>query len=160
MKSVRLSGLAASTALALILALSSQPGQAQSSSDGQAQVAAPAADSGMKPEAAGKPMDKPAEAAKDVPEQAAQALPKVSVPLPDVAAPTEKEVHIQPAEDAPTKAASIPHVTGALPGADNKTVTQARRHETDRGAEAGRRHPGGNAAGALRTPPSPTRSRT
>ncbi len=115
MKSVRLNGLAASTALALILALSSPPGQAQSTSDGPAQVAAPMPDA-AKP--TNKPMDKPAasmdthqsdaaaaksdaappQPAKDVAEaapKASQALPKISVPLTEMVPPTEKDVHIQ-----------------------------------------------------------------
>jgi L,D-transpeptidase YcbB len=141
-KAVRLSGLAASTALALILALSSQPGHAQSSSTGQAQ--APTQASAPSPDAAAKPAEKamaapsadkadmttatsgatasqPATetADKASAEKTSQALPTVMVPLPHIVAPTEKDFHVAtPAAtaSAPTKTpAEAPATTASIP---------------------------------------------
>ena len=113
-KAVRLSGLAASTALALILALSSQPGWAQSTSDGSIQ-AAPQATAPVQGAAA-----KPAE-------QTSQALPTVKVPLPHIVAPTEKDVHFAAPADAKTVSApaktpaATPSATASIPKATTPT---------------------------------------
>ncbi len=125
-KAVRLSGLAASSALALILALSSQPGHAQSSGAGQAQTtpqvsatpdtaakpaesttAAPSADKSADTSAT-KGADKTDTAAakpdaKPDAEKTSQALPPVVVPMPHIVAPTESDVHFAAPANAGSK---------------------------------------------------------
>lgn len=122
MKSVRLSGLAASTALALILALSSQPGQAQSASDGQAQVATPI------PDTMAKPADKPATEA--LPSETATAKPEIKhtaeepakaaeAPATDATPKPDTTAAIKPETKAETKTdtAREPAVTASVPDA-------------------------------------------
>jgi len=133
-KAVRLSGLAASTGLALILALSSQPGLAQSSSTGQAQVmpqaTTPVPDAAVKPAdttTAAPSADKAGMAtAKPATEKTSQALPNVTVPLPHIVAPTEKDIHFAtPAKTEPkTDTASAPAKTPeAAPAATQQAAT-------------------------------------
>ncbi len=72
--------------------------------------------------AAAKPDAASPQPAKDVAETtptAAQALPKISVPLPDVVPPTEKDVHIQTPGPAPAQ-------TAAKTGANPETKPEAR----------------------------------
>ena len=76
-----------------------------------------------------KPMDKPA-AANDAATKTAQALPEISVPLPEVKAPTEKDIHF-----GPVTTAAIPSA-GAKPDAkpdakvETKTAAPAQQQAT------------------------------
>lgn len=122
MTNVRLSGLAASTALALILALSSQPGLAQSSSDGQAQVTSPI------PETVAKPKDGP------VPAMAAQ-------PSKDAAAKSDAGER-QPAEgmakdaEAPVKAEAATAKTDAKTDTKTEAKTESKPEAPQSGTAA------------------------
>ena len=128
MKAVRLSGLAASTALALILALSSQPGQAQSSNTGQAQVppqvTRPVSDAAAKPagETTAAPSADKADMATAKPdtEKTSQALPSVMVPLPHIVAPTEKNIHFA----TPVATASAPKAAPAQAPAATASISK------------------------------------
>lgn len=113
MKSVRLSGLAASTALALILALSSQPGQAQSTSDGPAQVATPM------PGSAAQSTDKPA-AAKDAQQSDATMAKPAAAPADATNDMAKKDAAEDAAKDA-GKTAMTPADASASAKAEDKT---------------------------------------